>query len=73
MGQIWVNSQKKAKTTPKPQGSEVVFYSRFLRKNSAIYTTDTAKLGECDGSISQKGKKKPQVIKPGVFGCGGRI
>lgn len=32
MGQIWVNSQKKAKTTPEPQGARVVFCCRFLRK-----------------------------------------
>ena len=73
MGQIWVNSQKKAKTTPELQGSEVVLSCQFSRKNSAIYTTDTAKSRERDGSILQKDKRKPQVIKPGVFGCGGRI
>lgn len=67
MGQIWVNSQKKAKTTPEPQGSEVVFSCRFFRKNSAIYTTDTAESRNCAGSIPQKGKRKPQVIKPGAF------
>ena len=32
MGQIWVNSQKKAKTTPEPQGARVVFCCRFSRK-----------------------------------------
>ena len=73
MGQIWVNSEKKAKTTPEPQGSEVVLSCHFFRKNSAIYTTDTAESRERADSILQKGKRKPQVIKPGVFGCGGRI
>ena len=73
MGQIWVNSQKKAKTTPEPQGSEVVLSCQFSRKNSAAYTKDTAKLVGCAGSIPQKSKKRPQVTKPGVFGCGGRI
>ena len=73
MGQIWVNSEKKAKTTPELQNSEVVLSCQFFRKNSAIYTTDTAKSRESAGSIPQKGKRKPQVIKPGVFGCGGRI
>ena len=73
MGQIWVSSQKKAKTTPEPQGSEVVLSCQFSRKNSAIYTKDTAKLVGYAGSILQKGKRKPQVTKPGVFGCGGRI
>ena len=34
MGQIWVNSQKKVKTTPEPQGSEVVLSCQFFRKNS---------------------------------------
>lgn len=29
---------------------------------------DTAKLVRYAGSILQKGKRKPQVIKPGVFG-----
>ena len=29
---------------------------------------NTAELGECAGSIPQKGKRKPQVTKPGVFG-----
>ena len=32
MGQIWVNSQTKAKTTPELRGSEVVFYCRFFGK-----------------------------------------
>ena len=73
MGQIWVNSQKKAKTTPELQGSEVVLSCQFSRKNSDIYTTDTAKSRESAGSIPQKSKKRPQVTKPGVFGCGGRI
>ena len=73
MGQIWVNSQRKAKTTPEPQGSRVVFCYQFSRKNSAIYTMVTAKLVGYAGSIPQKSKRKPQVIKPGVFGCGGRI
>lgn len=68
MGQIWVNSQKKVKTTPEPQGSEVVLSCQFFRKNSTIYTMDTAKLVRYAGSILQKGKRKPQVIKPGVFG-----
>ena len=55
------------------QGSKVVFYCRFSRKNGAIYTMDTPKLVGKAGSIPQKSKRKPQVIKPGVFGCGGRI
>ena len=69
MGQIWVNSQKKAKTTPEPRSSGVVLYCPFWRKNSAIYTKDIAKLVGCAGSIPQKGKTKPQVTKPGVFGA----
>ena len=60
MGQIWVNSQKKAKTTPEPQGSEVVLSCRFSRKNSAIYTTDTAKSRESAGSIPQKAREDPR-------------
>ena len=32
MGQIWVNSQKKAKTTPELQGSRVVLSCQFFRK-----------------------------------------
>ena len=73
MGQIWVNSQKKVKTTPEPQGSEVVLSCQFFRKNSTIYTMDTAKLVRYAGSILQKGKRKPQVIKPRVFGRGGHF
>ena len=60
MGQIWVNSQKKAKTTPEPQGSEVVLSCQFSRKNSAAYTKDTAKLVGCAGSIPQKGRENPR-------------
>lgn len=70
---VWVRYGSGRKTTSEPRSSEVVLYCRFSRKNSAIYTTDTAKSRECAGSIPQKGKRKPQVIKPGVFGCGGRI
>lgn len=73
MGQIWVNSQKKAKTTPESQGSEVVLSCQFSRKNSAIYTTDTAKSRESAGSIPQKSKRRPQVTKPGVFGRSGHF
>ena len=59
MGQIWVNSQTKAKTTPELRGSEVVFYCRFFGKNSAIHTIDTPKLVGKAVSIPQKGKRKP--------------
>ena len=70
---VWVRYGSGRKTTPEPQGSEVVLSCQFSRKNSAAYTKDTAKLVGCAGSIPQKGKRKPQVTKPGVFGCGGRI
>ena len=70
---VWVRYGSRRKTTSEPRSSEVVLSCRFSRKNSAIYTTDTAKSRECAGSIPQKGKRKPQVTKPGVFGCGGRI
>ncbi len=70
---VWVRYGSGRKTTPEPGSSEAVLSCRFSRKNSAIYTTDTAKSRERAGSIPQKGKRKPQVIKPGVFGCGGRI
>ena len=69
MGQIWV-------TTKNHLGAEKLWGGSFLsifQKNSAIYTKDTAKLVGYDGSVPQKCKRKPQVIKPGVFGCGGRI
>ena len=70
---VWVRYGSRRKTTSEPRSSEVVLSCRFSRKNSAIYTTDTAKSRERAGSIPQKGKRKPQVTKPGVFGCGGRI
>ena len=70
---VWVRYGSRRKTTSEPRSSEVVLSCRFSRKNSAIYTKDTAKLVGYAGSIPQKGKRKPQVTKPGVFGCGGRI
>ena len=70
---VWVRYGSGRKTTSEPRSSEVVLSCRFFGKNSAIYTKDTAKLVGCAGSIPQKGKRKPQVTKPGVFGCGGRI
>ena len=70
---VWVRYGSRRKTTSEPRSSEVVLSCRFSRKNSAIYTKDTAKLVGYAGSIPQKGKRKPQVIKPGVFGCGGMI
>ena len=69
MGQIWVRTKNHPGAARLRGGS---FLSIF-RKNSAIYTKDTAKLVGYAGSIPQKGKRKPQVTKPGVFGCGGRI
>ena len=73
MGQIWVNFQKKAKNHPGAARLRGSSFLSIFQKNSAIYTTDTAKSRERAGSIPQNGKRKPQVIKPGVFGCGGRI
>ena len=70
---VWVRYGSGRKTTSEPRSSEVVLSCRFSRKNSAIYTKDTAKLVGYAGSIPQKSKRKPQVTKPGVFGCGGRI
>ena len=70
---VWVRYGSGRKTTSEPRSSEVVLSCQFSRKNSAIYTKDTAKLVGYAGSIPQKGKRKPQVTKPGVFGCGGRI
>ena len=64
MGQIWVR-------TKNHPGAEKLWGGSFVRfgeKNSAIYTKDIAKLVGCAGSITQKGKTKPQVTKPGVFG-----
>ena len=70
---VWVRYGSGGKTTPEPRSSGVVLSCRFSRKNSAIYTTDTAKSRERAGSIPQKGKRKPQVTKPGVFGRGGHF
>ena len=66
---VWVRYGSGRKTTPEPRSSGVVLYCPFWRKNSAIYTKDIAKLVGCAGSIPQKGKTKPQVTKPGVFGA----
>lgn len=46
------------------QGSEVVLSCRFSRKNSAVYATEPVGYA---GSIPQQGKRKTQVMKPGVF------
>ena len=70
LGQLPKESKKPPRSC-KAQGW--FFLVNFSGKNSTFYTTDTTELRECAGSIPQKCKRKPQVIKPGVFGWSGHF
>lgn len=70
---VWVRYGSGRKTTPEPRSSGVVLCCPFWRKNSADCTAITEMKTVAIGNVRQKYKRKPQVTKPGVFGCGGRI
>ena len=60
MGQIWVNSQKKAKTTPEPQGARVVFCCRFLRKTVLSIQQILLNKGSAMGASHKKARENPR-------------
>ena len=70
---VWVRYGSRRKTTPEPRSSGVVLCCPFWRKNSAGCTATAGMETVAVGNVRQKYKRKPQVTKPGVFGCGGRI